>query len=112
MLVKAKKKLGDVADIDLVALFQLFGDDFRNGGHLEDAVAKFLVFAAKMLECPFKEHPDVDGLEALFVGVFFQAVCISEVHDAVGNGILLVLDFLSEEIAHCVVILADEPVQF
>ena len=39
-------------------------------------------------------------------------MCIGEVHGAVGNGILLVLDFLSEEIAHCVVILADEPVQF
>ena len=64
-----------------------------------------------MLECSLKEHPDIDRLQSLFVGVLLQAMGVHKVHGAMGNRILLVLDLLPEEVAHGIVVLADELIQ-
>ena len=112
MFVKAQKQLGHVVHVNLVAVLELLGNYIRGSGHLEDTVSHFLVFAAQVLESTLKEHAHIDRLEALFVGIFLQPVGIYEIYCTMGNSILLVLNLLAEEIPHCLIVLADEPIKF
>ena len=97
LLVEEEVQMCEVFRIDLIMLFKIAYHYIGDIGDLEDAIRQFIVLTPKIGKCTFKELPNVDGLQASLVTIFFQQTGFKEVNLGMSHRLALILDAFAEQ---------------